>query len=345
MEHYYFFVIDSKSKELMVFYKNYEFLVVPVDCFLINVEMFDEGQIIEMMLNGNEISDKRKEQFRRILREAPERFILDRNFPVYTGAGHICRTIAEILNNSERFSEQEYYDKASEVLTWFYNDEIDIWGNVSDYERVNGHVGTEESPPVLTKEERRLFAKLLSLKTRSSVLEADLKKATDTKNQYRINFRQADLFLERQEPRIIEKQEIFKMILRGVLKSPEITDKFISYIKQRTERIYKSKSMREYCFLEDKYFLGSLIFYKDHNKLKSFETFLKMVSPSAYEESIRLGSNIIVLNRQETILLNALCKDIEQDMIIVPKNRLNLFEREIMGFLKQFQHIITKQRR
>lgn len=275
MEHYYFFVIDSKSKEPIVFYKNYDFLVVPVDCFLINVEMFDEKQIIEMMLNGNEISDKRKDQFRQILKEAPERFNLDKNFPVYVGAGHICSTIAEILNNSERFTEQEYYDKANEVLNWFYNDKIDLWGNVSVYERVNGHIGTEEFPPVLTKEERILFIKLLSLKNRSSVFEVDLSKAINIKNSHRINFRRSDLFLERQEPRVIEKQEIFKMILRSVLKSFEFTNKFFSHIKQQTKSIYKNKNIREYCAFEDKYFLGSLIFYRDHKSLKSFDFFFK----------------------------------------------------------------------
>lgn len=65
-----------------------------------------------------------------------------------------------------------------------------------------------------------------------------------------------------------------------------------------------------------------------------------MVSLPTYEELIRLRTNVIVLSRQETMLLNALCKDIEEYMIIVPKNRLNLFEREVIEFLLQFQHVI-----
>ncbi len=340
MEHYYFFVIDSKSKEPVVFYKNYDFLVVPVDCFLINVEMFDEKQIIEMMLNGNEISDKRKEQFRRILKEAPERFNLDRNFPVYAGAGHICRTIAEISNNSERFDKQKYYEKANEVLNWFYNNEIDLWGNVCVYERVNGHIGTEEFPPVLTREERKLFARLLVLKYRGLIPEIEFKRSINSESHNTVNLRQVDLFLERQEPRVIEKQEIFKAIIRKVLKNNEFIDKFILYMKQRVGKIYRGKSMREYCTSEDKYFLGSLAFLKNSGVHRNFETFLKMVSLPTYEESIKLGSKVVVLGRQETILLSALCKEVEDHIIVIPKNRLVLFEREMTEFLIQNQAAI-----
>lgn len=333
MEHYYFFILDKKSKELLVFYKNYNFLMVPTDCFVVNIEDIDETEIIKMMLNSNEISDKRKEQFSKILKNEPERFILDKNFPVFAGASDICSIVAETLNNNKKYSKKEYFAKANKLFELLNKEQIDLWGNVSVYERINHHIGTEEFPPVLTKDERVLFGKLLALKFKQDLYETEIKAEFLNNKIDKINFRKMDIFLERNEPRIIEKEEIFKMIIRKLSAIPEISDKFFEHLKFNAKTIYRSKNIKEYCTMRDKYFLGSLFFYKNNNTFNSFLTFLEMVSLNAFKEFTKLKFNVIALNRQETMLLIALCKDIEDYLVVIPKNYLFAFEREILEFL------------
>lgn len=325
MDHQYFFCIREEDRELLVFYRNYDFLVVPEQCPLVFVEDIDEKQIIEMMLNSGELSDLRKKQFKKLLKTTEGVFNFDNIFPFYVGSDRYCSFFA----NSQWFKNEKLRNKTEEsVINFLIKDEVDILGNSYVYERINLDIGSNKKPSMLTKKERVLFTQLLEKKLgqRIPIFSLGGKEAKE------INFKKMYISLNRNESRILEQNKFFDFLLKIINKNRLLTDIYFKDIRKKMMPLYEW-NIRKYCMYKDKYYLGALLFASSEI-LPDLDIYLPLVSNKAYRNKKEQAQDIVFLNRQETNLMLTLCEGIDKFLIILPNVKFNFFENVFLNYFK-----------
>lgn len=331
MQHRYFFLLNDIDKEMIVFYMNYDFLVVPQMCITVPIEDIYETEIVRKMIDSSQISNYRRKQLQKLLIENENAFYFINNFPFYVGKGDLCSFIAKI-KHSKNISETDGKRIVKEIL----NNNIDLLGNVYIYERIKSNDNLDY--PVLNDVERYLFVENLKKQIRQNFYSVAIKNENIKKTK-ELNLRDLNVVIARHEERIIENNAVFKTVIDTVVKNLSTKknqlNEFFSKLKANMQEVYRC-GVREYCSRVEKYFLGSIL-YIDKMIKPDILTFLSMVSPLSYTKAKKDNfKTAVVLGRQDTSLMMLLCGDeIENFLTIIPNSRFSLFETVFINCLKE----------